>query len=227
MDRPHTVRLAVFDFDGTLVDSQSAIAAAMAAAWRGHGRDAPAAADVRRVVGLPLVDAVARLLPEADGDEHESLAQSYKQYFLAARANGEHAEPLYPGAMAALDALDAAGVLLGIATGKGQAGLIGALEQHGIEARFVTLQTSDLAPGKPSPEMLRRAMDEAGAERGDTVMIGDTTFDIEMARNAGVAAIGVGWGYHDAEELRAAGAAVVIEAFADVPAAVQDLLRRA
>ncbi len=118
-------------------------------------------------------------------------------------------------------------MLLGIATGKSRRGLMATLERHGLERRFVTMQTGDNGPGKPNPDMLIRAMDETGTEPDDTVMIGDTTFDVAMARAAGAVAIGVGWGYHDAEELRAAGAHHVIGAFEELPATMNALLRNA
>lgn len=88
------------------------------------------------------------------------------------------------------------------------------LERHGLAGYFVTLQTADDGPGKPHPELLNRAMADAGVERHETVLVGDTTFDMEMAGNAGVTGVGVAWGYHAPEELKASGAACVIESFA-------------
>ncbi len=224
MTTTNGVALAMFDFDGTLVNSQHAIVSAMSDAWRDHGRAPPAPEDVRRVVGLPLVEAVGRLLPEGGHDDHVRLADSYKSAWQAARAGQEPDEPLYPGVVAALDELAAAGLLLGIATGKGRRGLLGALDHHGLTQRFVTLKTSDDGPGKPDPHMLHQAMAEVGADAAATVMIGDTTFDMDMAKAAGVAAIGVGWGYHELEELRDCGAAATVESFAEIPGTVRALL---
>lgn len=218
------LRLAVFDCDGTLVDSQHSIVATMQAAWRAVGRDdPPAPAAIRRVVGLPLVEAVARLLPDEAAAEHRRLADAYRAGWPAQREGARHSDPLFPGAREVLDALDAAGVLLGIATGKGRRGLIDTLDLHGLADRFVTLQTSDVAAGKPHPEMLERAMAEAGARPENTAMIGDTVFDILMARNAGVTAIGVSWGYHEVEELHASGALAVIDQFAALPTVLETL----
>lgn len=211
-DRP--LRLAVFDCDGTLVDSLGAIAAAAARAFETNGLAAPAPHDVQGVVGLPLLDALARLAP-ADADV-ERLRDGYAQAYRELIADPAMQEPLYEGALDALNALDAAGVLLGVATGKGRRGLNGVLERHGIRDRFVTLKTSDDGPGKPNPHMLLAAMEEAGAAAADTVMIGDTTFDILMAASAGVAAIGVTWGYHSEAELKAAGASRLVSKFSDV-----------
>jgi phosphoglycolate phosphatase len=210
------VRLAVFDCDGTLVDSQHSIVACMEAAFVAAGLVAPTAEAVRRVVGLPLAASVARLSPLLAAAECARVAELYKQAFTDMRGAKPLDEPLFPGVLALLDALDAEGVLLGVATGKGRRGLRITLEHHGLLDRFVTLQTADDAPGKPHPEMLRRAMAETGADPATTAMIGDTTYDILMALNAGTAAIGVGWGYHPPEELRAAGAHEVVDAAHDV-----------
>ena len=211
-----SIRLAVFDCDGTLVDSQHSIVACMTAAFAAAGLAVPAAEAVRRVVGLPLAASVARLEPQLAESECARVAELYKQAFTDMRATAPLDEPLFPGVRELLDALEAEGVLLGVATGKGRRGLRITLEHHGLLGRFVTLQTADDAPGKPHPEMLRRAMAETGADPAATAMIGDTTFDILMALNAGTAAIGVGWGYHPPAELRAAGAHEVVDAAHEV-----------
>lgn len=195
------VRLVVFDCDGTLVDSQHAIVAAMRIAFDEMGLDEPEASSVRHVVGLTLEDAIARLLPRALPELHRQTAAAYRRAFQALRSRPDHQEPLFDGIRAVIDALAGDGVLLGVATGKSRRGLIATLDRHGLGGRFVTLQTVDDNPGKPAPSMLLRAMAEAGVGPGETVMVGDTIYDIEMARNAGTAAIGVAWGYHVAEEL--------------------------
>jgi len=112
--------------------------------------------------------------------------------------------------------LDADGWLLGIATGKSHRGLVATLAGHGLDNRFVTLQTSDRAAGKPSPDMVLQALTETGADAASTVVVGDTTFDMMMARNAGALAVGVTWGYHHADELRASGAHAIVDSFPDV-----------
>ncbi len=211
-----TVRLAVFDCDGTLVDSQHSIVACMAAAFAAAGLAAPTAEAVRRVVGLPLAASVERLCPTLGATECERVAELYKQAFTEMRRGDPIDEPLFPGMRELLDALEGEGVLLGVATGKGRRGLRVTLEHHGLLGRFATLQTADDAPGKPHPEMLRRAMAETGAEPAATAMIGDTTYDILMGLSAGTAAIGVAWGYHPPEELRAAGAHAVVAAAHEV-----------
>lgn len=211
------LRLAVFDVDGTLVDSQHNIVAAMAAAFAVHGlTEAPAAA-VRRVIGLSLVEAVAALLPASPPEMHLRLAISYKEAFFELRKRPDHHEPLYPGALAALTILAADGWLLGVATGKSQRGVRAMIERHGLDGRFLTIQTADEHPGKPHPAMLIAAMSQAGASPDGTVMVGDTAYDMLMARNARTAAIGVAWGYHAPAELRDCGAASIAEEYAGLP----------
>lgn len=210
-------RLVVFDCDGTLVDSQHGIVACMAAAYVAEGLPAPDAEAVRRVIGLPLPECMQRLSPDHPASRHERLTAAYKEAFFALRQRPDHHEPLFEGARDVLERLTDEGVLLGIATGKARRGLLAVLERHGLASSFVTLQTADIGPGKPHRAMLDRAMGETGASSVDTVMIGDTSFDMAMARNAGVHAIGVTWGYHPAEELRAAGAHVLVDRFAELP----------
>lgn len=215
------LRLAVFDCDGTLVDSLHVIATAAAEAFTSLGLPAPAAAQVQTFVGLPLIEALDRLAPA--GADREGLRDRYVAAYRALIADPAMHEPLYEGAAAALDEIEAAGVLLGIATGKGRRGLDAVLDRHGLSDKFVTLQTSDHGPGKPNPAMLLTAMSETGVAPNETVMIGDTTFDVVMAGSAGVAAIGVRWGYHAPAELRSAGAAFLASDFTQVPPAVERL----
>jgi phosphoglycolate phosphatase len=208
---PH--RLFVFDCDGTLVDSQHNIVAAMGAAWARHDRPAPLAADVRRIVGLTLEVAIARLLPEDNDATHRSLAATYREIVHDLRMNnaqGTAEEPLFPGIRALIEALAAPEVFLGVATGKNLRGLEHTLEVHGLRERFHTLQTADLCRSKPDPEMVQKAMAETGMGADATVVIGDTSFDMEMARSAGATAIGVAWGYHETAELTRAGAHAII-----------------
>lgn len=216
-------RLIVFDLDGTLVDSQRIIVEAMSVAFSDSGLAPPDARSIRRVVGLSLEDAVTRLLPKTASCPAESVAERYRDAFLDLHADPVHEEPLYPGAMEAIHALDRPETLLGIATGKGRGGLRRVLDRHGLLERFVTLQTADDGPGKPDPAMLSRAMAETGVGRGSTLMVGDTTFDMEMARRAGLPGIGVTWGYHEPEELIAAGADRVVAAFDELLAALSEI----
>jgi phosphoglycolate phosphatase len=204
-----TLRLAIFDCDGTLVDSQHSIVAAMAAAFDAVSLTCPTREQCLSVVGLSLPQAMAALLPEADGTFHLEVSEHYKRAFHALRAGGGLQEPLYDGISDLLDALEADGWLLAVATGKSDRGLRLVLEHHGLFGRFVSLQTADRHPSKPHPSMIEAALAQAGVARENAVMIGDTSFDMLMAGAAGVRGLGVGWGYHAPDELHAAGAASV------------------
>ena len=220
MIRHSRPRLAVFDCDGTLVDSQHVIVTCMNAAFAAEGLGPPAPEAVRRVIGLPLGECMARLAPGESGSRHDRLAALYKGEFQAIRERSGPVEPLFEGAREALDALEAAGFVLGIATGKARRGIDAVLDKLGLARRFVTVQTSDVAPGKPNPAMLERAMAETGVGPAGTVMVGDTTYDMQMALSAGVFAVGVGWGYHPPHELKAAGAHALVERFDELSQAI-------
>jgi len=209
-------RLAVFDCDGTLVDSGATITAALKASLLQHGFDVPPPSVSRRVIGLSLVEAMAALLPEASAEQHRALAEDYKRAFMQLRTAGQVEEPLFDGVLALLDELEVDGWLLAVATGKSDRGLRHCLEQHDIHARFVSLQTADRHPSKPHPSMVEQAIADSGASPHTTVVVGDTSFDMVMAAAAGAAGIGAGWGYHESEELIAAGAVAVAERPRDV-----------
>lgn len=209
-------RLALFDCDGTLVDSQHNICAAMEACFAAAGLDPPCRERTRDVVGLSLVEAMRAMLPEAEPGFHAALAEDYKRAFQAMRSDGLAEEPLYDGIADLLDAIEADGWLLGIATGKSDRGVALCLEAHGLAGRFVTIQTADRHPSKPHPSMVGQAIAEAGAAPETCVLIGDTSYDMAMARAGGATAIGVAWGYHAPEMLVRAGAHHIAEIPGDI-----------
>jgi phosphoglycolate phosphatase len=209
-------RLAVFDCDGTLVDSGATIFDALSQTLRQNGIEVPDPNVCRRVIGLSLAEAFAALLPDAGSTEHLRLAEDYKRNFMALRSAGQVEEPLFDGVIELLDALEADGWLLAVATGKSDRGLKHCLDLHGIHARFVSLQTADRHPSKPHPSMVEQAIADAGAAPETSFVVGDTSYDMAMARAAGATGIGAGWGYHDSDELIAAGALAVAERPADV-----------
>ncbi len=215
-----TIRLAVFDCDGTLVDGQAAVCNAMDAAFAAHGLPSPDHHLVRRSVGLSLPQAVRSILPEADEELRQGIDLAYRQAFRAAREAGQLVEPLYDGVRDLLDALLEDGWLLAVATGKSDRGLEHCLATHGLSRHFISLQTADRHPSKPHPAMLEAALFDAGARPARAVMIGDTAYDMIMAVNAGVRALGVDWGYHTPAELAEAGA----EAVARTPLHLLELL---
>ena len=207
------LRLAVFDVDGTLVDSQDHIHAAMDYAFRAVGATLPPRAEVLSIVGLSLPEAVARLIPDLAAKDRDAIVSAYKQSFGALRADG--LSPLFPGATDALIHLRGrAEVLLGVATGKSRRGLDHILRTHDLSGFFVTTQVADDHPSKPHPSMLLSALADTGVEPSRAVMIGDTTYDMEMGRAAGFRTIGVAWGYHRAAMLHEAGADELIVDFA-------------
>ncbi len=209
-------KLAIFDCDGTLVDSGATIQRALAAAFDQHAVDLPSPEVSRKIIGLSLTEAMAALLPEASPEQHRALSEDYKRAFWTLRAAGEVEEPLFDGVLELLDKLEDDGWLLAVATGKSDRGLKHCLESHDIHARFVSLQTADRHPSKPHPSMVEQAIAEAGAAPHTSIVVGDTSFDMAMAVSAGASGIGAGWGYHEADELIEAGAISVADRPLDV-----------
>ena len=218
------LRLVVFDCDGTLIDSQHMIVAAMNHAFDAHGLETLPREQVLSIVGLSLEEAIHALVPHVEAPVRTRVTESYKGAFHELRARKDLAEPLFPGVREALDALSARGdTVLGIATGKSQRGVAAVLRHHGLEGRFVTIQTADDAPSKPHPGMVLQAMEATGARPEDTILIGDTSFDMVMARAAGARAVGVTWGYHARELLHRAGAERLIDDAGDLLPAMDEL----
>ncbi|WP_417451852.1 HAD-IA family hydrolase [Kordiimonas sp.] len=218
-------KLVIFDCDGTLVDSQHMIVTAMHETFEARGLAALDDIAVRRIVGLSLVEAIANLLPDEEAAVHTEMAEFYKGVFYRLRVEeGLGPDPLYPGTKEVLEALNSDGYMLGVATGNSMRGLKRVLEEHELSHLFVTLQTADGHPSKPHPSMVQTAIAEAGSAEPVTMMIGDTTFDMMMARNARTHALGVNWGYHAGHELEAAGAVQVTSSFYDIPDRVEALI---
>ncbi|WP_420586079.1 HAD-IA family hydrolase [Ruegeria sp.] len=217
------LRLVLFDVDGTLVDSQGSIVAAMTASFEALTLPVPNREAILSIVGLSLPVAMARLASDQSEAVQHNLVEGYKQAYHAHRLEqGAASAPLYPGALDAIEALHAVPeVLLGVATGKSQRGLDALIEAHGLGRYFVTRQVADHHPSKPHPSMIDTARSETGVAAANTVMIGDTKFDMDMARAAGVPGIGVTWGYHDRPALD--GATRVIETFDQLPSALEEI----
>ncbi|WP_298844951.1 HAD-IA family hydrolase [uncultured Roseobacter sp.] len=220
------LKLVIFDVDGTLVDSQADIVGAMTRAFGACGRDVPEHSVILGIVGLSLDTAMERLAPGASPAERVLMVEAYKDAYVGMRAKvgAAQSSPLYPGALDALDHLHAdPEILLGVATGKSRRGLDKLVEAHGLEKYFVTRQVADFHPSKPHPSMILQAMQDAGVGPRETIMVGDTSFDMEMARAADVGALGVSWGYHPVSRLRAAHR--VLDDFSLLPAAVSEMWR--
>ncbi len=215
------LKLAVFDVDGTLVDSRQVITEAMNRAFQRAGLGEIGYERTRTIVGLELTEAVLRLAPEDYPAERiPELATYYKQAFVEMRAEDGFNEPLYEGARETVERLADEGWLLGVATGKARRGLDIVFEHHGLHRFFQTLQTVDHGVGKPNPRMVLDAMDEVGARPQETVVIGDTSWDMMMARNARAGAYGVTWGFHTPQEIAAGGAHEIHDAFSGLNAAL-------
>lgn len=216
-------RLVIFDVDGTLVDSQGDIVASMAAAFGAVGLRPPARDVVLSIVGLSLPLAMQHLAPEVPDTGRAAMVAAYKTRYQALRtAGGPQSSPLFPGIADVLAHLSAQDhTLLGIATGKSRRGLNALLQAHRLDKMFFTMQVADDHPSKPHPSMIQTALNDTGVGHGRAVMIGDTSFDIDMARAAGIPAIAVAWGYHDRPALT--GAKAYAKTAGDLIAAIDRL----
>jgi phosphoglycolate phosphatase len=190
---PRRFRFIVFDWDGTLVDSTGIIASSLRMACQDIGEPVPDDATARYVIGLGLADVLRHIAPGLPRERQRDLAERYRFHYLSR----DPEIPLFAGVREMLDELEAAGRLLAIATGKTRAGLERALAQQGVAERFVATRCADESPPKPHPGMLLHLMEQVGVEPAATLMVGDTTHDLELARNAGVAALAVSYGAHE------------------------------
>jgi len=209
-------KLAVFDVDGTLVDSRASILSAMVAGANAIGVAPPTYEDVRAIVGLSLTEAMAQMRPDLDAPTVHAYVEAYKSTFTRFHADPDFVEPLYHGVADLLAELKAEGWAIGMATGKSRRGVERNLEVHGWRGIFDCTFCADDGPSKPHPHMLNRNMETLGFAAEHTVMISDTAHDIIMARQAGVQAIGVTWGFHTVDELVAAGADDIVADVAEL-----------
>ncbi len=207
-------KLVVFDCDGTLVDSQHMIMSAMHAAYDRLGLPRENDLAIRATVGLSPIEIMKILRPNDDDEFHLEMTKAFKESFYHLRVTmAAEPDPLYLGTRSALEELRDEGYLLGVATGNSNRGLARVIQEHNLDGFFVTLQTADNHPSKPHPSMMHTAIADAGSHEALTVMVGDTSFDMKMARAAGCHAVGVRWGYHDTATLQGGGAHHIIDVY--------------
>lgn len=217
------MKLVIWDIDGTLVDSRAIIQSSMAAGIAAAGLPPLPPQQVSRIVGLSLPVAVATLLPEANETTRARVVEGYRAAYFDARSVAE--SPLFPGARDLLDRLAARdNLLMAVATGKSRKGLDALLAAHDLGACFAVTHCADDHPSKPAPGMVLACLRDTGVDAADAVMVGDTSFDMLMARGAGVAGIGVGWGHHAPDDLAAAGARAVALDWPGLSARIDEVL---
>ena len=213
-------KLVIFDLDGTLVDGAHAAIPAMQYAFETIGLPKPNDAQVRDMIGLSITPAIKHIINNfnkiraVSDSEVEQIGDIYKNYFYQSRIAEKHPMPLYDGALKALAELQTKDeILLGIATGNSRRGVNAFLDKHNLNNVFFTTQCASECPSKPHPEMIVQAMRDAGVEAEHAIMIGDTSFDMQMAKAANVYAIGVNWGYHSQADMQQAGADIIVDNF--------------
>ncbi|WP_298961956.1 HAD-IA family hydrolase [uncultured Roseibium sp.] len=218
--------LILFDVDGTLVDSQNTIFHGLKVGFAAVDLPMPDRKTALSIVGRSLEEAFLDLVGTTHADKVPAMAAAYREAKVSRRSQGLDLDPLYPGARKAIDQLHAReDFLLGIATGKAMRGVRHMFDSHDLHGRFVTIQTADTSPSKPHPDMVLRAIAETGVEPENTVMLGDTGFDMAMAKAAGAHAIGVTWGYHDHSRLVEEGADQIIQNFEELKFAVSEVMK--
>jgi len=190
-------KLIVFDWDGTLADSTAIIAESIQAACRDIGETPPDDIAARYVIGLGLADALRLIAPALIAERHSELAARYRHHYLSR----DPEIPLFDGAKELLSELATGGYLMAVATGKTRIGLDRALMANGLQRRFAATRCADEGFPKPHPDMLLHLMDRLAVTPAETLMVGDTTHDLELARNAGTSAIAVAYGAHAASGL--------------------------
>jgi phosphoglycolate phosphatase len=207
-------KLLIFDWDGTLMDSAMRIVACVQASAEDLSLPIPAESAARDIIGLGLDEAMARLFPKSDAKEKSRVVERYRHHYLFAN---KIPTPLFDGAYEVVERLQSEGYLLAVATGKGRTGLNRVLEQSKLDRLFHTTRSVDEARSKPDPDMLLQILDELGVDAHETLMIGDTEYDMNMANNAGVKALGVSYGVHDKQRILACSPLACVDNIAEIP----------
>lgn len=221
-----TRHLILFDCDGTLVDSQHDIVASMNHAFKCAGLPAPTRVETLSIVGLSPPEAIVKLTPGQPDATRELILAEFRSGDPVRREAGAERDPLYSGAAELIAHLSTRDdLVLGVATGKSIRGVARLFDRYDWHGHFATIQTADTNPSKPHPGMIETALAETGIDAANCIMIGDTSFDMTMARAANVHALGVAWGYHPVARVQAAGAHGIVEDFAALRNALGTLAR--
>jgi phosphoglycolate phosphatase len=207
-------QMIVFDWDGTVMDSASAIVESIQAACRDLGVAPPPDAQARHVIGLGLGDALRHAVPDLPESRHGEMVERYRHHYLSR----DHELRLFDGMRELIEELGGRGLLLAIATGKSRLGLDRALAHSGLSVNFVASRCADECFSKPHPQMLLELMDEYALAADHLLMIGDTTHDLQMAANANVDAVGVAYGAHPKSALEACAPRGVVESVDELAA---------
>lgn len=211
--KPRDYELIVFDWDGTLMDSAGKIVRCFESAVNDVGLPSPGAAAIRNIIGLGLNEAVAMLLPQCAPELQSRVVARYREHFLHL---DQTEMPLFPGVRDGLATLAERGYLLAVATGKARRGLHRVLEQTGLGHLFVASRCADEALSKPHPQMLLDILDETGVTAAAALMVGDTVYDMQMARSARVDGLAVSYGVHDRQDLVAQAPVACLDSFQEV-----------
>lgn len=207
----HRFDLLIFDWDGTLMDSAERIARCFCQAMVGCGLSPPEPAVIRRTIGLGVQEALTRLLPAASPTERAAVAAHYREHFLDLDATPT---PLFPDVRTGLAALHARGYELAVATGKSRQGLHRAFMESDLGGLFKVSRCADETRAKPDPLMLTEILSVTGTDPARALMIGDTSYDMEMARHAGIPRVAVTYGVHEAQELQVHAPEACVDSFA-------------
>lgn len=218
------MRLIALDFDGTIADSKHNIMYAVDKACKAMGVSTPKLSEIMQLTGLTLEDAIGQFHPTASPAERTKWAELFRMYAEQENHKQMPPEVLFDNITETLDILNDNTTFLAVVTGKSRNGLHISLRTHNLTDYFTVTKTADDGPGKPNPTVLLDAICELGVSPSDTVMVGDTTFDILTGKNAGVKTIGVSYGNHTVQQLLDAGADIIIDRFTDLPQAVKTVL---
>ena len=214
-------KLLVFDWDGTLMDSEAGIVSSMQTAFRNLALDVPSDEAVRNIIGLGLKEAIEAILPDPDNQELvDKLVLSYRHHYL--EADGGKSE-LFPAVEKTLEQLEQSGYLLAVATGKGRGGLDRVLDETGLRHYFVATRCAGETFSKPHPQMLNELVDFTGVDAAQVLMIGDTEYDLQMANNAGTDSIAVSYGAHEVERLLRHEPIACLDAITELPGCLVSL----